>query len=463
MTLWGGRFSDDPDALLWAFAAATTDRRLLAVDVAGSIAHVTALGSAEILTAEEVAKLLSGLETITAEVEAEEFHFNEIDEDVHTAVERRLGELIGSVAGKLHTGRSRNDQIALDLRIYLLGSVDTIELGITSLVGALLTAAEGVGEKVVASYTHLQHAQAIPFAHHLLAHAWALMRDLERFSDLERRLAVSPLGAGAGGGSRLRLDTDTSAAHLGLPAVFANSLDAVASRDQATEYAWCCAQTFVDLSRLGEEVVLWSSAEFGWIELSDRFATGSSALPQKKNPDPAELARGKAGSAIGRLTSLLSVMKGLPLSYNRDLQEDKEHLFPLGDDLKGALAVMAGLIAEATFDPPGPSPDVTALDLAEVLVERGVPFREAHDAVGKLVAARHDAGLDLGGIDFEDLTTAHQSFEVGDERLADPVESVRARLSPGGGSFESVKEQIKALRIELAVTSHQSPVTSTED
>ena len=455
MTLWGGRFGDDTDASVWAFTASRTDRRLLGVDVAGSIAHVTALGSAGILVADEASVLVSGLESIATEVEDGEFEFNETDEDVHTAVERRLGEVVGPIAGKLRTGRSRNDQIALDLRLYLLGSVGLIERGITGLVESLLAAATEAGEKVVASYTHLQHAQAVPLAHHLLAHAWALIRDLERFGDLRSRLAVSPLGAGAGGGSRLRLDTAASAAHLHLPAVFTNSLDAVAARDQATEYAWCCTQTFVDLSQLGEEIVLWSSAEFGWIEVSDRFATGSSALPQKKNPDPAELTRGKAGSAIGYLTGLLSVMKGLPLSYNRDLQEDKEHLFPLGDDLERALAVLSGLITEASFDPPGPSADVTALDLAEVLVERGVPFREAHEAIGLLVGARHDIGLDLEGIEFEDLSGVHTAFEAGDERLADPVESVRARRSPGGGSFDSVRDQIEALRAKLAVPSSE--------
>ena len=453
MTLWGGRFGEDPDASVWAFTVSPTDRRLLAVDVAGSIAHVAALGTAEILPSDEIGVLTSGLEAVAAEVDAGEFEFVETDEDVHTAVERRLGEIIGSVAGKLHTGRSRNDQIALDLRLYLQRSVDSLESGIVGLVGALLAAAEGAGEKVVASYTHLQHAQAVPLAHHLLAHAWPLMRDLQRFGDLRIRLQVSPLGAGAGGGSRLPLDPAAAAAALRMPAVFTNSLDAVASRDQAAEYAWCCTQTFVDLSRLGEEIVLWSSTEFGWIELSDRFATGSSALPQKKNPDPAELARGKAGSAIGRLTALLSVMKGLPLSYNRDLQEDKEHLFPLGDDLEGALAVLSGLIAEATFDPPGPSSDVTALDLAEVLVGRGIPFREAHEAIGGLVAVRHAAGLNLEGIQFEDLATAHDAFEAGDEKLADPVESVRARRSPGGGSFQSVEEQIAQLHRELSEAS----------
>jgi argininosuccinate lyase len=456
VTLWGGRFDDDPDAAVWAFTASRTDRRLLAVDVAGSIAHVTALGTANILPGPEVEALVAGLETIAAEEAAGEFEFLDTDEDVHTAVERRLGELVGAVAGKLHTGRSRNDQIALDLRLYLLGSIDRIQHSISGLITSLLTAAEEAGEAVVASYTHMQHAQAVPFAHHLLAHAWALSRDLGRFDDARKRLAVSPLGAGAGGGTRLPLDPSASAAHLGLGGVFDNSLDAVAARDQAAEYAWCCTQTFLDLSRVAEEMVLWSSAEFGWVEVADRHATGSSALSQKKNPDPAELSRGKAGSAIGRLTGLLSVMKAMPLSYNRDLQEDKEHLFPLGDDLEGALSAMTALISGAIFSPKSPSFDVTALDLAEILVERGVPFREAHDAIGRLVAMRHDADLELHGIGYDDLAAVHDRFEPGDEQLADPVESVRSRRSPGGGSFQSVQVQLEALRELLEARQKES-------
>jgi argininosuccinate lyase len=416
---------------------------------------VTALGAANILPVAEVEVLTKGLQAIAAEEASGEFEFLDTDEDIHSAVERRLGELVGAVAGKLHTGRSRNDQIALDLRLYLLGSVDRIQHGISGLISGLLTVSEGMGDAVVASYTHLQHAQAVPFAHHLLAHAWALSRDLERFDDARKRLAVSPLGAGAGGGTRLPIDPTAAAAHLGLDGVFDNSLDAVAARDQAAEYAWCCTQTFLNLSRVAEELVLWSSTEFGWMSVADRHATGSSALPQKKNPDPAELTRGKAGSAIGRLTGLLSVMKAMPLSYNRDLQEDKEHLFPLGDDLEGALSAMTELISGAVFSPKPPSFDVTTLDLAEVLVERGVPFREAHGATGRLVAMRHDADLDLHGIGYDDLAAVHDRFEPGDEQLADPVESVRSRRSPGGGSFQSVQTQLEALRAMLqARTDH---------
>ena len=451
MTLWGGRFTGGPDPSVWDFTASTTDRRMLAVDVAGSIAHVRALGSAGIISEDDVASLLDGLEQIAEEARDGTFEFTDADEDVHTAVERRLGEIAGEVAGRLHTGRSRNDQVALDLRLWLLGSVGRIEQGIRGLVATLVEEAENAGEAVVPSFTHMQHAQAVPFAHHLLAHCWPLVRDLERFGDLGKRLAVSPLGGGAGGGSRLPIAPEVAAAELGLDGVFTNSLDAVASRDQAAEFAWCCTQTFVDLSRLAEEVVLWCGPEFGWMTPSDAHSTGSSAMPQKKNPDPAELVRGKAGSAIGRLTALLAVMKGLPLAYDRDMQEDKEHLFALADDLEGALVAMAGLIGGAEFHPKEPSSDVFALDLAEVLVERGVPFRQAHEAVGRLVASR--GGLD--GVTSEELISAHDAFEPGDETLVDPIESVRSRRSPGGGSFDSVAEQIELLRKSL-----QSPASS---
>lgn len=463
MTLWGGRFGERPDRQMWAFTVSPADRRLLEVDVAGSIAHVKGLGSAGILPPDVVTTLLEGLEQIADEARRGAFEFAETDEDVHTAVERRLGDLVGEAAGRLHTGRSRNDQVALDLRLWLLGSASLIERGITRLVATLGEAAEAAGEAVVASYTHLQHAQAVPFAHHLLAHGWALVRDLQRFGDLRRRLAVSPLGAGAGGGSRLPLDPAAVAAELDLGDVFTNSLDAVASRDQAAEFAWCCTQTFVDLSRLAEEVVLWCSTEFGWMTPSDAHTTGSSAMPHKKNPDPAELTRGKAASAIGRLTAVLTMMKGLPYAYNRDMQEDKEHLFALGDDLAGAVAAMAGLIGGAELHPRPPSGDVTALDLAEVLVERGVPFRQAHEAVGRLVASRHASGETLTGISDADLERAHETFETGDEALVDPVESVRSRRSPGGGSFASVAEQLALLQRVLDELGSPGPADPTTD
>jgi argininosuccinate lyase len=314
MTLWGGRFGEGPDEALWAFTVSPADRRLLTDDLEGSLAHVAGLVHAGIVGEDDGRALRDGLEQIQAEVFAGDFSFEEGDEDVHSAVERRLFEITGDVAGKLHTGRSRNDQIAVDLRLHLRAAASSRIRQITGLARALALRAEEVGETVVASYTHLQQAQAVPFAHHLLAHAWALVRDAERFRDALGRIDVSPLGAGAGGGSRLPLDPAFVAERLGMSGVFENSIDAVSSRDVETEYLFCCAQTMIHLSRLAEELVLWSTSEFGWASYADRHTTGSSALPHKKNPDAAELVRGKAASAIGHLTGLLAVQKGLPLS-----------------------------------------------------------------------------------------------------------------------------------------------------
>lgn len=443
MTLWGGRFSEGPDPGAWGFMTSQADRRLLEADVEGSVAHVAALGSAGILDAAEVATITAGLELIAAEAAAGTFPWSDGDEDVHSGVERRLGELIGPVAGKLHTGRSRNDQIALDLRLYLRRAARDRIADLAGLIGVLARRAEGAGATVVPFYTHMQQAQAIPLAHHLLAHAWALLRDADRFASSLARIEVSPLGAGAGGGSRLPLEPAVAARLLGLPAVFENSLDAVASRDAVTEYLFCCTQALVDLSRLAEEMTLWATTEFGWVTFADRHTTGSSALPHKKNPDPAELTRGKAGSAIGHLTGLLAVVKGLPLAYDRDLQQDKEHLFVVDDDLAGALRVLAAMLDAARFHPPAPGPWVGALDLAEVLVERGVAFREAHQVVGEMVAS-HPSGITEA-----DLRAAHPALAPEDVLVLDPASSVAERRSPGGGSFASVEMQLGLLADRL--------------
>jgi len=446
VTLWGGRFTDGPSDAAWSFTVSRADRRLLEVDVHGSLAHVSALGAAGILEVDEAARMTAGLEQILEEAVGRSFEWDEADEDVHSSVERRLEQIIGPLAGKLHTGRSRNDQVALDLRLYLRDAARR-QMDLTgALIGVLADRAEGAGEIIVPFYTHLQQAQAIPLAHHLLAHAWALGRDRDRFGDALARIDVSPLGAGAGGGSRLPLQPQVAADQLGMEAVFENSLDAVGSRDAVTEYLWCCTQTMIDLSRLAEEITLWAGSEFGWITVADQHATGSSALPHKKNPDIAELVRGKAGSAIGHLAGLLAVVKGLPLAYDRDLQQDKEHLFAVDDDLAGALAAMAEMLAAIEFHPPAPGPWVGALDLAEVLVGRGVPFREAHGVVGRVVAGAEAEGRTATTLTDEDLQAVDGRFAEGDAALLDPVASVAARRSPGGGSFSSAASQIVEIR-----------------
>ncbi len=446
MTLWGGRFSEGPDEVLWNYTVSYADRRLLDVDVEGSLAHVAMLGRVGILLEDEAAALTAGLRAILHEARSGTFEFLESDEDVHSAVERRLVEIAGEVGRKLHTGRSRNDQVALDMRLYLRRAAERRMKEIDGFIDALTALAGAHATTVVPSYTHLQQAQAVPLGHHLLAYAWMALRDRDRFAGVRRRFDVSPLGAGASGGSSLPLDPNMTAGELGMEGAFENSMDAVASRDVVAEYAWVCAQTMVHLSRLAEELVLWASDEFGWVTFSDRLTTGSSALPQKKNPDIAELARGRAAGAIGDVTALLALQKGLPLTYNRDLQEDKEHVFRVDDAVAGTLTAITALLESAEFHPPPPVSWVTALDLAEVLVERGVPFRDAHEAVGRLVTSLTADGRTLSDVTAADLAAAHGVFLEHDVERVDRDDSVRRRLSPGGGSAESVHRQIERLR-----------------
>jgi argininosuccinate lyase len=449
MTLWGGRFDEGPAELLWRFTVDHSDRRLLADDVKGSQAHAAMLAAVGILSSEEGVALQGGLDMVLAEAEAGSFEWSDADEDVHSAVERRLYELVGEVAGKLHTGRSRNDQVCLDLRLYLRRMTDERVEQLEDSVEVLMALAEEVGDTVVASYTHVQQAQAVPLAHHLLAYAWMLLRDRDRFEDARKRIDMSPLGAGASAGSSLPLDPAASAESLEFGSVFSNSMDAVAARDFVAEYAFCCAQTMVTLSRLSEEMILWASEEYGWATFGDAFTTGSSAMPQKKNPDIAELARGKTATVIGDLTALMSLQKGLPLTYNRDLQEDKRAVFHADDTLALALAALGGMLESAQFHPPEPSSMVTALDLAEILVNRGVPFRDAHEAVGGLVAGLAAEGRTLADASAGELEAAHVQLIPEDLDALTPAASVEARVTPGGGSMESVQAQLEALRAAL--------------
>lgn len=449
MTLWGGRFSDAPGKALWEFTVDTSDRRLLIDDVRGSRAHTAMLERVGLLSSDDAATLQQGLSLIEDEAEGGHFEFVEGDEDVHSAVERRLGELIGPAAGMLHTGRSRNDQVVLDLRLYLRRSGAERIDQLKGFVVSLAARAADTADVVVPTYTHLQQAQAGSLGHHLLAYAWMLLRDAERFDSCLGRIAVSPLGAGASAGSSLPLDPELVAAELDFPDVFANSLDAVASRDFVAEYVFCCAQAMVHLSRLAEELVLWSTTEFGWATYLDRDTTGSSALPQKKNPDIAELARGKTASVIGDVTSILALQKGLPLSYNRDLQEDKRLVFHADDTLAGALGALGEMVSGAAFHPPEASSWVAALDLAEALVQRGVPFREAHEAVGRLVTGLIDSGRTLAEVTEADLESAHGSFGGSDVALADPRRSVANRATPGSGSAASVSDQIARITARI--------------
>lgn len=444
MTLWGGRFDGSMSEITRRFTADDADRRLIEVDIRGSIAHVTMLGKTGVIEAGDAETLVAGLSQILDEID--DFEFRASDEDVHTAVERRLGEIVGDVAGKLHTGRSRNDQVALDLRLYLSAAASDRVAQLHRLVSLLADIAGTHAETIIPSYTHLQQAQATTLGHHLLAYAWMLVREADRFVDAIGRIAISPLGAGASAGSSLPLDRLMTADMLDLAEVMANSMDAVGSRDFVAEYVFCCAQTMAELSRLAEELIMWASKEFGWVELSDEVSTGSSALPQKRNPDIAELLRGRSAGVIGDLTSILTLQKGLPLTYNRDLQEDKRIVFHSDDTLAASLEATMTMLEGVEFAPPAPGAATTALDLAEALVRRGVPFREAHTEVGRLVRHLEQAGRSLGGATVEDLYAMDSRFEPDDLALLDPSTSVEHRMTDGSGSPQSVRDQIAAIR-----------------
>ena len=401
MTLWHGRFADGPADELLAFTESLSfDQRLAADDLDGSRAHVAGLARVGILTADEAEAVTAALGQVGDEMTAGTFAFQPSDEDVHTAIERRVTELAGDAGAKLHTGRSRNDQVATALRLYLRREGADTARRIGELQAVLLDRARAADDVYVPGYTHLQRAQPVLVAHHFLAHFWAFARDVERWRDTLVRTDVSPLGAGALAGSSLPLDPDGVAEALGFDSRFHNSLDAVSDRDFVAEALFVLALTQVHLSRVGEEVVLWTSEEFGFLRLADAYSTGSSMLPQKKNPDIAELARGKAGRLIGDLTGFLATLKGLPLAYNRDLQEDKEPLFDALDQNRLALSATAGLLATAELVPQrmqaaADAHASAAVDLAEWLVQQGVPFREAHARVGAMVRASVERGVGL--------------------------------------------------------------------
>jgi argininosuccinate lyase len=426
------------------------DVRLAADDVAGSRAHVRMLAQVGLLTGREAEAVLAALDRVEREFDAGTFEFAPTDEDVHTAIERRVTELAGPAGAKLHTGRSRNDQVALDLRLYLRREGRDVVARLLRLQAVLLERAEAAGDAYLPGYTHVQRAQPVLLAHHLLAYFWMLARDVERWQDTLRRTDVSPLGAGALAGTSLPIDPDATAADLGFEARFHNSLDAVSDRDFVAEALFVLALTQVHLSRLGEDLVLWASAEFGFVSFPDAYATGSSMLPHKKNPDIAELVRGKAGRLIGNLTGLLATMKGLPLSYNFDLQEDKEALFDSLDTAVRALAALTGLMGTVHFERAAmqvaaDSEHGAVTDLAEHLVGRGVPFRDAHAKVGALVREALERNVPL-----RDLVAADAELGEAGVAMLRPGAAVRRRLSPGGGGPQPVTAQFAAAHRQLA-------------
>ncbi|MDE3203691.1 MAG: argininosuccinate lyase [Acidobacteriota bacterium] len=454
MTLWQGRFGDGGPAeeLLAYTVSLDYDSRLAADDIAGSKAHVKGLTAAGILDDADAQILRAALDRVADEISTGSLVFKAGDEDIHTAIERRVTELAGALGARLHTGRSRNDQVATDLRLFTKRELRTVAIRLLDLQRVLLTRAEQVGDAYLPGYTHLQRAQPVLLAHHLLAHGWALGRDIDRLEDARTRLDVSPLGAGALAGSSLALDPRLTAGELGFATCFENSLDAVSDRDFVAESLFALTLAGIHLSRMGEEIVLWSSDEFGFITLDDAYATGSSMLPQKKNPDIAELARGRAGRLIGNLTGFLATLKGLPLSYNRDLQEDKEPLFDALDHMSLGAAAMAGMIATATFNldrmqAAADTPFAAAVDLAEWLVEGGMPFREAHAVVGGLVRDALERRVPLG-----ELVEAHPALGAEALALLEPGVAVTRRTTRGGAGPGPVAVQLQRFATVLADT-----------
>ena len=444
MTLWKGRLSGGTADVVMEYSTSLHyDRRLAKDDLEGSRAHVRGLGRGGLLTAAEVDQLLGALDQVERELESGAFEFAPGDEDIHTAVERRTTEIAGDVGAKLHTGRSRNDQVATDLRLYVTRELAAVAREVVALQEGLLTRAKESGDVYLPGYTHLQRAQPVLLSHHLLAHGWALARDVDRILDTLDRIDVSPLGAGALAGSSLPLDPDGVAEDLGFGRRFENSMDAVSDRDFVAEALFDLALIGVHLSRIGEELVVWSSEEFGFAVFDDAFATGSSMLPQKKNPDVAELARGKSGRLIGNLTGLLATLKGLPLSYNRDLQEDKEPLFDSVDQTHLALAALTGVVSTIHFDADrmedaANGSAVAAVDLAEWLVERGMPFRQAHEVVGALVRDSIERHVPLA-----ELVEAHPALGSEAVSLLEPGVAVTRRTSPGSAGPLAVKIQLE--------------------
>jgi len=449
MTLWSGRFSAPMNQLLWDLSESYSfDKVLYAHDVRGSRAHVRGLAAAGLLSAEEVAILDAALDQVLEEFDGDVFAPSSTDEDIHTAIERRVTEIAGDVGAKLHTARSRNDQVATTLRLFTRDAITEIVRSTLLLIDILDEVGDRYAGSYLPGYTHLQRAQPVLLSHHLRAHAFALLRDVDRLLDARRRLNVSPLGAGAIAGTSLGIDPSVAADLLGFHSTFANSMDAVGDRDFVAETLFDIALLGVHLSRMGEELVLWTSAEFNFAALGDDFTTGSSMLPQKKNSDVAELARGKSGRLVGNLTGLLVTLKGLPLSYNRDLQEDKEPLFDSVRQIHLVLRALSSAYRTMDFHDEvakraADDQFLVAIDIAEELVAEGVPFRQAHEQVGKLVATAIANGKTLAAVVAQDPSVARFGplFESG--------AALERRRSPGASGPRSSAAQAQRLRVAV--------------
>jgi len=443
--LWGGRFQKTAEEWVDDFGASIHfDKQLVEEDIEGSLAHVTMLGKCGILTNDETEQIKAGLQTLLEKAKNNELEFSVQYEDIHLNIEKQLIDLIGSVGGKLHTGRSRNDQVATDVHLYLRNQVIDILDAIKALQKALFMQAEQHVETIIPGYTHLQRAQPVSFAHHLLAYFWMLERDYRRMQESYKRINISPLGAGALAGTTFPIDREYTAELLGFDSVYNNSLDAVSDRDYILEFLSNSSILMMHLSRFCEELILWSSSEFNFVEIDDTFATGSSIMPQKKNPDMAELIRGKTGRVYGALFGLLTVMKGTPLAYNKDFQEDKEGMFDVVKTVKGSLQIFAGMIETLkvkteVLEQTVKSDFSNATELADYLATKGMPFREAHEVVGKLVLTCIQKGIYLLNLTIDDYKQASPLFEEDIYEVLQPKTVVARRNSIGGTGFEQVR------------------------
>jgi argininosuccinate lyase len=448
--MWGGRFSEGPDAAMEEINTSIDfDRRLFRQDIAGSKAHARMLAERGIIAADDAEKIIAGLDTILREIEAGDFNFSRALEDIHLNVESRLAELIGPAAGRLHTARSRNDQVATDMKLWVRDAIDAADAALARLQNALAEKALDAAATIMPGFTHLQVAQPVTFGHHLLAYVEMFGRDRGRFADARKRLNESPLGAAALAGTSFPIDRETTAKELGFDRPAANSLDAVSDRDFVVEGLAAASLCVVHLSRLAEELVIWSTPQFGFVRLSDKFSTGSSIMPQKRNPDAAELVRAKSGRIFGALAGLLVVLKGLPLAYAKDMQEDKEPAFDAFDSLALAIAAMTGMVADMTINAKAMRKAAgagyaTATDLADWLVQTlGMPFRQAHEVTGRIVALAEAKGVVLEKLAVADMQTVEPRITTAVYAVLGPRQSVKSRTSYGGTAPENVRREAR--------------------
>jgi len=451
MMLWGGRFTAATDDLVRRFGDSIGfDRRMYGADIRGSMAYAGALAQAGLITDEERGQLVAGLEQVRAEFDAGTFQIQPGDEDIHTAVERRLTELAGPVAGKLHTGRSRNDQVTTDLRLYLLDEMASLREALIQLQGAIVEKAQAHLDVIMPGYTHLQQAQPLLFSHWLMSFFCKFQRDRERLDDVARRTSVLPLGSGALAGHPFNIDRRALAAELGFAGVSENSIDAVSDRDYVVEFLAWAALVQVHLSGLAEDLIVWASREFGFVQVAEAYSTGSSLMPQKKNPDSLELMRGKSGRVVGHLMGLLTTLKGLPSAYNKDLQEDKEAIFDVIDTLKMELSIAAGVIRTLTVNSARMAAalddGLLATDLADYLVRKGVPFRHSHHLVGQAVRRAEELDVTLKTLELAEYQAIHPAFTEDVYEVFDFWRSVEARDTEGGTAPNAVRAQIERAR-----------------